>query len=747
MTVRQLHYTSCEDGTEGIQGFQVAAISDGAPKPLVDLAIRTSAYEAGPELVARMERDTPDTFPVAFGYAPSGRSAVLFQSRYLGTDFTGRTGNYFAHALLFDDVERELGATLPIELWRSPLWVHRRSDGPGLPAVTTLSPGCAADLAATRRFLTTGGHLARLGHLLAELQAVLAGGRGRLVLVVPGAEDAMRWLAAVCRSLPPQIAKLVSFITYTSRPEEAGVLLACTTPDVRLPAYGDFTAVDLTGGARPGPGTRYSSVLTQLWEAGAADEALAFAAHADPAVPAGELEQLATLLEFQFDLQVTTPVDDTLLAALHLAVARLPHRLSPQAWQRVADHVQDHGGPHRLDGWSDVLRAAAQQGEPVPATLYGTYFIAALGSTQQVWLPKLDAADLEDVAEHTVVPALSGRTVAQRLGEHRELRDAVVRVLERRLADPSELRRLATSLSEPSAQALASGARGRLLLLTDLVLARGRTKDPVQVLSKAARLPEAEWQHLGSVLWPGDLPADDCLRLLTAVPAPVLIGAGLARRVTETAIALSAGSHVGPDTHKLIDALLRSPLANDLQPRDHDALHAVRRIAHFSAATPDLASSEAVSAGLATARQLPGELREQLTASIASFVLRGDPLLHQELLELALSEHAALFLPAYQAAVRADLATAPPPRVAGVIVGWRLIDNAVVRRQLENDVLPAALRRRRGRQLDKIGTALRRTGDHLGVPAPRVGWEKWWQSWRLTHERRGLLRLLGLRRR
>lgn len=745
MTVHQVHYTSCEDGTEGIQGFQIAAITAGAPKPLVDLAIRASTYEAGPDLVARVGVDPPDTFPVAFGYAPSGDGAVLFQSRYLGADFTGRMGNYFAHAMLFDDAERELGPTLPIDLWRSPMWVHQRANGSALAAVTTLSPGAAADLADTRRFLV--GQLARLDHVLASVQQVLTSGRGRLVLVVRGEDEAMRWLAAVSRSLPRAVAAQVSFVTYTSRPEAAGVLLACATPDVRLPSYGDFTTIDLTTDVAGEQGTRYSAVLRRLWENDSVAAALAFAHEARPPVAAADLEHLASLLEFEFGLPVTTPVDDTLLAALRLAVQRLPGRLSRQAWQRVADHVQDHGGPHRLDGWSDLLRTASQQNEPVAASLYGTYFIAALGSTERVWMPRLSQAELDDVAEHTVLPALSGDVVAHRLGEQQDLLGALVRVLDRRIGDSKELRRLAKTLSVASAQVLSRGARGRLLLLTDLVLARAGKKDPVKVLCGAAGLPEDELAHLGSVLWPDDLSTEDCARLLTVVAAPTIVTAGLARRVTEHTIAHAARPELGAEGRKLVEALLRSPLAQDLKPADRTALQAVARIAHFATAIPNSASSQVVSSGLATAKGLPDEIRDRLLSAIASFVLRADPFLHGDLLNTALKEHAQLFLPAYHAAVRTDLVTMPPARVAGVVVVWRMIDSAGVRRRLEDESLPVALRRRKRRHLDKIGDELRPMADRLGLSAPKTGWGKWWQSWRASHERRGLLSLLRLRRR
>ncbi len=736
MTVRQLHYTSCEDGIEGIQGFQVAAVTPGAPKPLVELAIRASAYEPGPGFAARA--GDPGEFPVAFGYATSGRGAVLFQSKYVGADFTGRMGNYFAHALLLDDAELELGSMLPIDLWRSPVWTHTRGANTSLAEVTALHTHD------DQRFPVDGDKLA---HLLSAVQRVLTDGRGRVVLVVPDDESAARWLAVVCRSLPRALAARVSFVTYTSRPEETDVLLACTTPDVRLPPYGNFTTIDLTEPARTNDGvTPYASVMRSLWETGEAVQALALAEQANPALTITELDPLATLLEFQFGLP--TGEAGNLPAAVGLAVDRMPRCLSAQTWQRIADHVQDHGGPADLPRWSELLRTAAHQGEPVPTSLYGTYFIAALGSSEQVWLPKLDRADLEDVAENIVLPALSGNDVLlHRLNEHRDLLTALLDVLDRRLSDPRELTRLATSFSVPAAELLARGARGQRLLLTDLVLARGGRKDPVGVLCEAARVPGLSWRHFGSVLWPGELSTEDSTRLLAVASVTTLAETGLGKRIAQQALRAVGGAELGEKELRLVEAVLRSQVVHELPSGDRDALRAAAKITLFRTTAPNNASDRVVLSGLEMAKTVPGDIRDRLVASIASFVLRADPVLQSALLQLVLDDHAEKFLPAYRVAVRTDLVTAPPQQIAAIVVAWRTIDNDRMRRTLIEEALPEALRTRRRRHLDKIGEALKPTADSLGINAPRGGWAKWWQGWRASHERRGVLGLLGLRRR
>ncbi|MEU4742447.1 hypothetical protein AB0G02_18555 [Actinosynnema sp. NPDC023658] len=663
MTVRQLHYTSCEDGLEGIQGFQVSAMTPGTPRPLVELAVRASAYEPGPDLVGRLHEHDLSGFPVAFGYAAVGRGATVFQSRYTGADFPGRMGNYFAHALLFDDVERELGDVLPIDLWRSQEWVDSRSDGSALPELTALMPGDEANQANTRRFVITGGGAEGLEQVISGTQRALASGRGRLVLVVPDDRSAALWVAATCRSLPHPLCLEISFTTYTARPEESGALLSCTTPDVRLPAYGDFTTIDLTAPQQQDPGgTRYASVIGQLWERDTVAAALDLANRVEPRLTAADLDTFAVLLEMVHDLSVSTQVDDEmLLAVVRLAVDRLPTGLPANTWPRIADAVQDAGGPVDVLGWSEVLRTARHRGEPVPAKLFGAYFVAALVSGDRLWLPELSTTDLDDIAENVVLPSLRASPPAQmvqRLCEQRPLLGALARVLERKLADQDEIARLATKLPPEVARALEAGASERTRLLIDLVLVRSGDRDPVRVVTDPSRRDGVDWRRFGSVLWPQDPSPEDAVRLLRQVPAHLVIDSGLGTRIVASALDLASRDGLGVKEAKLVDELLNSQVAVQLERTDRVGLEAARRIAYFRSATPGGGSVQVVLSALEAASSADGELGRRLIAAAAAFVLRADNRLHRDLLDATLEAHAAVFLPAYREAARELLAGA-----------------------------------------------------------------------------------------
>jgi GTPase-associated protein 1, N-terminal domain type 2/GTPase-associated protein 1, middle domain len=752
MTVHQLHYTSCEDGLEGIRGFQISAVTPGAPKPLVELAVRASVYEVGPNLLSRLGASDLSDFPIAFGYVPSGSGAALFQSRYTGADFTGRMGNYFAHALLLEDVERELGDVLPIDLWRSPDWVYSRQNGTALPTLTGLAPGAATDIGTMRQFLAAPGRLNHLEGVITAAQRVLAAHRGRLVLIAQDDEHAALWVAALCRSLPRPLGLGVSFVTYTSRPEDSEVLVSCTLPDVRLPSYGDFTTVDTTApGVQDGDTTRYARTLGTLWESDGVAAAIELVQQAHPPLIAADLEAYAVLLGFRLDNPDDAPVAEALLIdAVCLAVDRIPGALTADGWQRIGDLIQDRGGLTDLTRWSEVLRSATLRREPVPANLLGTYFIAALIAPQRVWVPPRNAGELEDIAEHTVLPMLtSGQAgeLLKRLEEQRDLLSAVVRTLDRRLADDAELRRLAATLTPQASQLLhrVAGTSPRLGLLNNLVLARNGQGDPVTVLARAAGDPEVEWRNLGSVLWPDELSTEDASRALKGLPADVLRETGLFTRIAQDLLRRAERDELTAKEGKLTGELLGSPLKSGLQPGEVTVLTAAHLIVHFRLSAPKRGAEREVWEGLQLLGELPEVVGVRLQTSIATFIMRASGATHRELLDRALDSQSGPFLAAYRELARAELARVNPNHAAPLIVIWRALPDARIRKQLLEKTLPAALARRRRKHLDKIGALLESAAEKVGVrgQTPKGGWLKWWQTWRAVHERRGLLRLLG----
>lgn len=777
MTVRQLHYTSCEHGLEGIQGFQVRAATPGAPADLTSLAVRVSTYQPGPGLTRQMTEDDLAAFPVAFGYAPAAEGATLFQSRYAGRDFTGRMGNYFAHCLLLDDPIRDLHDVLPIDFYRSPLWTDHSTGGTELAPLRNVPPGPSRHTAVISEVLGDQAGAPTLVALLAQVIGALATGRGGLVLRVTDDRQAALWLAAISRCLPRALAMRLSFVTYTSRPEEQDLLISCTTPDVRVSGY-DRTVIDVSGTAggqppRDAPG-RFSEVAVAAAAAGRLDELLELVQRAEPAATAGELDTAATVAAAALRLSQPDLTEADLLDAISFAADRLPGGMPAVAWQVVTQRSVQLGGPQDLGRWADVLRAATRPGAPhaeVPAAVLSRYLVAALraaGGGAPSWLPELSESDLYDVAQDVVLPQLCDRPPAdllRQIGGHRQLRGAVVAVLERRLTgDPGALAELAAGLAPQAAETLA-GAVGQapaVRRLLELIKAREGGVDRVAVfvashadLAVRGVLGERE---LAALIWPAAQPptAGDGVTLVRRAGAELLVNSGLAGRLAELVIAALTGGRSGPDELELAVELARSPVLDRLDERIAEEVvaiaHAARLAALATAGGPARAIEQAYRTAVTQLVEVTGAVATHLLDATARvMVAASDPNAQLYMLDDVLTEGPDELYAAYRRVATAALAADSPERLALIIAVWRCVRRRPPD-ELLRDVLAAGLKRRRRKDLDRVGEQFEHPHGALRslIRDSKLGrtadWAHWWQQWRLEHERRGMFGKLGLGR-
>ena len=115
MAFQQLHYTSCEHGLSGYSGFQFNAVTPGiSPVVMREVEDRT-VYEPPGWLVASPRPEQPSAYPVAFCYGTSDATGAVItaQAVFAGTDYSGRPGNYFAHALVTATPGPRLRFTVP----------------------------------------------------------------------------------------------------------------------------------------------------------------------------------------------------------------------------------------------------------------------------------------------------------------------------------------------------------------------------------------------------------------------------------------------------------------------------------------------------------------------------------------------------------------------------------------------------------------------------------------------------------
>src|SRR3954454_16477276 len=186
----QLHYTSARSGATGRAGFQFVAETPDLPPGLRAAVTPFMVYRPPPRAPLSPGPEELARFPVALAYDRLETRPVLVRCRYLGRDYSGRYGNFFAHAVIADP--EELEGLRPIELWQAPLW----DDAPGeLIVQEDLAPGEAVDPESIGRWLAGTGSYELLARLLDHVTAILGRGHGRLVLVADDADLVARWIA------------------------------------------------------------------------------------------------------------------------------------------------------------------------------------------------------------------------------------------------------------------------------------------------------------------------------------------------------------------------------------------------------------------------------------------------------------------------------------------------------------------------------------------------------------------------
>ncbi|MFI6522881.1 hypothetical protein ACIBF1_45515 [Spirillospora sp. NPDC050679] len=267
----QLHYTSARRGPTGRAGFQFVAETPGLPDGARAAVTPYLAYRPPPGAPPEPGDGELERFPVALLYdritVHEHVRPLLLRCRYLGRDYSGRYGNFFAHALVAD--AEELEGLRPAELWRAALWADRPSAAADLPELEDLTPDAALApdaLAGWLAGLPDGYPL--LAHLVDAVTGVLGRGHGRVVLVSGDIERVARWIAVLSYSLPVAAAARMSFVTYSADPDGAAQRVVGTTPDVWATAHrAGAHAFALDEAPPPGAGaaSRFARTVAGCW--------------------------------------------------------------------------------------------------------------------------------------------------------------------------------------------------------------------------------------------------------------------------------------------------------------------------------------------------------------------------------------------------------------------------------------------------------------------------------------------------
>jgi hypothetical protein len=248
----QLYYTSCEHGLGGYGGYQFNAITPGTPPALLREVEERTVYAPPRSLLA--DPEDPEAYPVAFSYGMSEAAgmAVAAHVVFTGTDYSGRPGNYFVHALATSAPERDFEPLLPAELWGAALWRTGPADGTELPEMPGPLPRGVIDRPGTQAFLDARGAESALPELLTAVGRAMSGEQPVLVVSHDVTENAW-WIAAISYLLGEHLAYQMTFTTYSHRPGYSRYHLTGMLPDT-LPAGADasFQMFDFAAGRTPG---------------------------------------------------------------------------------------------------------------------------------------------------------------------------------------------------------------------------------------------------------------------------------------------------------------------------------------------------------------------------------------------------------------------------------------------------------------------------------------------------------------
>lgn len=250
----QLHYTSARGSSRS--GFQFTASSPGLPPRAEADVAPYLGYRPPPDAPPSPSEDELDAFPVSLSYDVVGGRPLLVRSRYLGKDYSGRFGNFLAHAVLAEPAELE--GLRPIEFWDAAFW----DDAPReyLPGLDDPPPGDAFDPESLGHWLRGLDH-----EPYARLAGLIDSTEDRVVLVSEDAGEIARWIAVLSYSLPVPAAARLSFTTYTADPVASPHQIAGTTPDVWAGLRSDLPAHFLDSPAPPAEPSRYANAVVTCW--------------------------------------------------------------------------------------------------------------------------------------------------------------------------------------------------------------------------------------------------------------------------------------------------------------------------------------------------------------------------------------------------------------------------------------------------------------------------------------------------
>ncbi|MFC9278927.1 GTPase-associated protein 1-related protein [Streptomyces collinus] len=272
MSLAQLHYTSAPPGPDG-SGFRFTAVSPGVPQTVLREAEQLIGYEPPRDLPARPDTEELKAFPKAFSCTElSDGGRLLSRSVYTGADYSGRWGNFHTHALHLPARTRLPDGALPITAWESPRWADATPPGGRPEPVDRFEPSGLLRRDGLVAFARSRAD--RLAAFFADLAALAGEADGRQIVVVErDSADVAQWIALACAVLPRERAHLLTFTTYTRRPQQARQQIVGVLPSSEPVGHDHrFRVHDCTARPDPGPvADAWADACARIWTAGRPD--------------------------------------------------------------------------------------------------------------------------------------------------------------------------------------------------------------------------------------------------------------------------------------------------------------------------------------------------------------------------------------------------------------------------------------------------------------------------------------------
>lgn len=270
MSLAQVHYTSAAPGGEGTAG-RFTAVGPGVSGALLAEIEPLVRYELPGGVSDRPSDSELRSLPQAFGYFVLSDGSRLVARSAPVRDTGGGAGagvRFHAHAVHLPPGVPLPGGRLPVEAWRSPLWVSMTPGG-AIPDPLTLPPGPAAVSEGLDDFAVSRGPW--LAAVLADLRGASeaeATGGSPVVLVERQCADVARWLGLASVTLPGESAERLTFTTYTRRPQSSALRVVGVLPEDATAARAAGLRVHVCAGQHPVGGAAddaWATTAARVW--------------------------------------------------------------------------------------------------------------------------------------------------------------------------------------------------------------------------------------------------------------------------------------------------------------------------------------------------------------------------------------------------------------------------------------------------------------------------------------------------